>query len=188
METMKVLTLQAAREMRMEERPIPKAGPNQLVCKIRYCGVCGSDIEFILGHIPPFLHMPFILGHENVGTVAEVGEGVTGFEVGDRIICAQPTYCAELCPSCKRGEPNNCIYAFPERTAGFSTLDGGYAEYLLVNDVKHTNIIHIPDNVSFEDAVLFDVVCVAILTRSGDPVSDWATTPSYRAPVPSGCP
>jgi len=148
--------------MRLEERPVPHPGQNQLVVKIDCVGVCGSDIEFYLGHIPPFLKLPVILGHENVGTVAEVGEGVTDFKVGDRLICGPPDFCKELCPVCKEGKTNVCLEAFPMRTAGFSFLDGGYAEYLLVNDVAHTSLVHIPDNVDFKDAVLFDVICVAV--------------------------
>ena len=148
--------------MRLEERPVPEAGANQMLVKIEYAGICGTDVEFFHGHLPPFLRFPILPGHENVGIVTELGEGVTGFEVGDRVICGPPSFCRELCSSCKEGKPNICLNAFPGRTAGFGTLDGGYSEYLLINDVVHTSIVKIPDNVDMADAVLFDVICVAV--------------------------
>ncbi len=159
---MKVLTMYGAHDMRLEERPIPHADENQLVVKIDYVGVCGSDVEFYVGHIPPFLRLPMIPGHENVGTVVEVGEGITDFKAGDRIICGPPGYCKELCPSCREGKNNICLTAFPERTAGFGYVDGGYAEYLLIRDVAHTSLIKVPDAVDLKDAVLFDIICVGI--------------------------
>jgi 2-desacetyl-2-hydroxyethyl bacteriochlorophyllide A dehydrogenase len=159
---MKTLVMYGAGDIRLEERPQPAAGHNQLVVKIDYVGVCGSDLEFYHGHIPPFLKTPLILGHENVGTVAQVGEGVEGFKVGERLICGPPSTCAELCPSCREDKANACLFAFPGRTAGFGKLDGGYAEYLLINDVAHTALVKIPDNVDSKDAVLFDVICVGV--------------------------
>ena len=159
---MRALVLHGARDIRIEERPVPVPGPNQLVVKINYSGVCGSDIEFYVGHIPPFLRTPVILGHENAGTVTAVGEGVANFNVGDRLICGPPDFCVEQCPSCKEGRTNICLEAFPGRTAGFSYLDGGYAEYMLINDVAHTTLVKVPDNVDLKDAVLFDVICVAV--------------------------
>ncbi|MDR0719435.1 MAG: alcohol dehydrogenase catalytic domain-containing protein [Treponema sp.] len=159
---MKVLTFYKPGDMRLEERSIPHAGANQLVVKINYVGVCGTDVEFYAGHIPPFIHLPMIPGHENTGTVVEVGEGVTGFQVGDRLICGPPSTCKEMCPSCRKGKTNICLNSFPQRTAGFGNLDGGFSEYLLIHDVAHTSLVKIPDNVDLKDAVLFDVICVAL--------------------------
>ena len=102
-----------------------------------------------------------VLGHENVGTVTAVGEGVTEYQVGDTILCGPPSHCAEDCPSCKRGETNICIHGFP-RTAGIGGPDGGYAEYMLVRDVKHTMLLKVPEGVDPKDAVLFDVICVSL--------------------------
>ncbi len=158
---MKVAAFYGKGDVRIEDRPIPTPGPNQLVVKINYVGVCGTDVEFYKGGYPPFVHLPMVLGHENVGTVTAVGEGVTEYQVGDRILCGPPSHCAEDCPSCQRGETNICIYGFP-RTAGIGGPDGGYAEYMLVRDVKHTMLVKVPDGVDLKDAVLFDVICVAL--------------------------
>ncbi len=159
---MKAVALYGKQDARIVEKDVPTAGPNQLVVKINYVGICGTDVEFYKnGSVPPFVQLPMVLGHENVGTVMEVGEGVTDFKIGDVILCGPPSHCAEDCPSCRQGRTNICINGFP-RTAGIGGPDGGYAEYMLVQDVKHTMLVKVPEGVDPKDAVLFDVVCVAL--------------------------
>ena len=155
---MKAAVFYGAGDIRVEERPMPKAGPGQMVVKIDYCGVCGTDMEAYKHEI---VKPVIVLGHENVGTVYEVGEGVTKFKVGDKVLCGPPSYCAEGCSSCKSGKPNICAYGFP-RTNGIGGPDGGFAEYMLVGDVDHTMIIPVPEGVDIKDAVLFDVICVSL--------------------------
>ncbi len=160
--TMKVGAFYGKEDIRIEQRPIPHAGPNQLVVKINYVGICGTDVEFYrTGAVPPFVQLPMVLGHENVGTVVEVGEGVTDYAVGDMLLCGPPTACAQMCPPCREGKTNICINGFPN-TAGIGGPDGGYAEYYLVRDVKHTMLVKVPDGVDLKDAVLFDVICVSL--------------------------
>ena len=169
---MKAAVLIGKEKIQIEERPIPKAGPGQMVIKIAYVGICGTDIEFYsLGSTPTPL--PKILGHENVGIVSEIGDGVTGFTIGDRVLCGPPTHCVEDCPSCRIGRTNICENGFM-RTAGIGLPDGGYAEYMLIQDVEHTMIVKIPDAVNMEDAVLFDVICVALhgVRKSGFKIGD----------------
>ena len=159
---MKVRNFYGKEDLRLEQKDIPKPGPNQMLVKIRYCGICGTDLEFYrTGGVPPFVQLPMVLGHENVGTVVEVGEGVTDYVPGDMLLCGPPSACAEMCPSCKRGETNICINGFP-KTAGIGGPDGGYAEYMLVRDVKHTMLVKVPEGVDPKDAVLFDVICVSL--------------------------
>ena len=83
---MKVAAFYGKGDVRIEERPVPTPGPNQLVVKINYVGVCGTDVEFYKGGYPPFIQLPMVLGHENSGVVAAVGEGVTDFKVGDKVL------------------------------------------------------------------------------------------------------
>ena len=159
---MKAVALYGKQDARIVEKPVPTAGPNQLVVKINYVGICGTDVEFFQsGAVPPFVQLPMVLGHENVGTVVEVGEGVTDYKVGDVILCGPPSHCAEDCPSCRQGKTNICINGFP-RTAGIGGPDGGYAPYMLVRDVKHTMLVKVPEGVDLKDAVLFDVICVSL--------------------------
>lgn len=156
---MKAAVFYGKADIRFEERPIPKPGLNQLVVKIDYCGVCGTDVEsYETGNV---IQPVIVFGHENIGTVAEVGEGVTEFNVGDRVLCGPPSFCKEGCPSCHEGKTNICIYGFP-RTCGIGGPDGGYAEYMLVPDVAHTILVKVPKNVDPKQAVLFDVVCVSL--------------------------
>ena len=159
---MKAIEFYGKHDARLVEKEKPTAGANQLVVKIDYVGICGTDVEFFQsGAVPPFVHLPMVLGHENVGTVVEVGEGVTEYKVGDKILCGPPSHCAEDCPSCRQGKTNICINGFP-RTAGIGGPDGGYAEYMLVRDVKHTMLVKVPEGVDLKDAVLFDVICVSL--------------------------
>ncbi len=149
-------------DLRIEDVPVPEVGPGQMLVKIAYVGICGTDVEFYKsGMLPPFAKNPLVLGHENSGIVEKVGEGVTKFKVGDRVLCGPPSHCREDCPACKVGRTNICINGFP-RTAGLGQYDGGYAPYLLIHDVEHTMIVPVPDDVDFKDAVLFDVICVAL--------------------------
>ena len=172
-------------DLRIEERPMPRAGKGQMVVKIDYCGVCGTDMEaYKFEIVKPVI----ILGHENVGTVYEIGEGVTGFEVGQKVLCGPPSYCAEHCTSCRQGRPNICDTGFA-RTAGIGGPDGGFAEYMLIQDVAHTMILPIPEGVDPRDAVLFDIICVSLhgLRRSnfkfGDTVAISGTGPIGLAAI-----
>lgn len=145
-------------DVRLEDRPVPEPGPGQLLVRVDYVGICGTDVHSYqrAGIIAPGR----VFGHETVGTVARVGEGVAGFLPGEQILCGPPTHCRENCPSCRRGETNICLNGFP-RTAGIGALDGGYVEYMLVHDVRHTMLVPVPAGVDAREAVLFDVVCVA---------------------------
>lgn len=155
---MKVAAYYGPKDMRIENRPIPTPGPNQMVVKIDYCGICGTDIESYhrAGMIPPIL----VFGHENVGTVVALGEGVSKFQIGDKVLCGPPTHCPEDCSPCQNGQTNICLNGFG-RTAGIRQFDGGYAEYMLIHDVDHTMLIKVEDGTDLTEAVLFDVVCVA---------------------------
>lgn len=182
---MKAAVFYGKGDIRIEERPMPKAGPGQMVVKIDYCGVCGTDVETYKHEI---VKPVIVLGHENVATVYEVGEGVTRFQVGDKVLCGPPSYCKENCAPCRSGKPNICVHGFP-RTNGIGGPDGGYAEYMLVGDVEHTMIIPVPDGVDPKDAVLFDVICVSLhaLRRSnfrfGDTVAVSGTGPIGLAAI-----
>ncbi|MDR1247469.1 MAG: alcohol dehydrogenase catalytic domain-containing protein [Clostridiales Family XIII bacterium] len=156
---MKAAVFYGKNDVRIEERPKPKAGPNQLVVKIDYVGLCGTDADAY--KTGSFLKHGMVLGHENIGTVTELGAGVDGYAVGDRLICGPPTYCAVHCPPCDRGDTNICANALAN-TRGIGGPDGGYAEYMLVQDVKNAILVKLPGNVDPKEAVLFDVICVAI--------------------------
>ncbi len=151
---MKAAVYTGIQRIEFQDRPIPKAGPGEVVVKIKYCGICGTDVDiYFEGILPPGI----VLGHENVGTVAEVGEGVEGWRVGDRVIAGPPGPCGE-CYYCLHGQPSICVRGF-EQTNGLRR-DGGMAEYMLVRDPKYM-LARMPDHVPFEDAVLMDTIATA---------------------------
>jgi len=154
---MKVALYEGPRKITLKQRPDPKAGPGDVIIKIKYVGICGSDFHTYLNG-GPVIPVGIVLGHENVGTVAEVGAGVKGWQVGDRVIASAPGPCGE-CYYCLHGRPSICVNGFPQ-TNGLAR-DGGMAEYMLVKDPA-AMLHRIPDSVSFEDAVLFDIMCVGI--------------------------
>lgn len=151
---MKAALYEAVKTIRLVDRPIPTAGPGEAVIKIKLCGICGTDLHvYFSGLLPPGI----VLGHENVGIVTEVGEGVESVAVGDRVAAGPPGPCGR-CYHCLHGRPCLCVRGF-EETNGLSR-DGGMAEYMWVKDAEQM-LYHIPDGVSFEDAVLFDSMATA---------------------------
>jgi L-iditol 2-dehydrogenase len=150
---------------------VPHAGPGQLVVRMLYAGMCGTDVE---AYEHPILPPNMVLGHENVGEIVEVGAGVRGdWRVGMRIICGPPDACAEGCPACRIGKTNVCSTAFAH-TNGIGGPDGGMAEYMLIADADHTMLIAVPEDVDSKDAVLYDPICVALhgIRRSNFRVGD----------------
>ena len=152
---MKAWLYEGKKSFRLIDRPQPEAGPGEVVVKIALCGICGTDIEMYFdGILPPGITP----GHENVGEIAEVGEGVEGFKTGDRVAVAAPPDSCGRCYQCLHGRPNLCAYGF-ESTPGLRQ-DGGMAEYLLVGDPRQLHLL--PDHLPFEDAVLMDSMAVAL--------------------------
>src|SRR5215475_14815882 len=88
------------------EMPQPVPGPDELLINIAACGICGSDVHGYDGssgrRIPPL-----VMGHEAAGTIAEIGEGVRQFAVGDRVTFDSTVYCGE-CDFCRSGDVNLC--------------------------------------------------------------------------------
>ncbi|WP_213575780.1 2,3-butanediol dehydrogenase [Rhodococcus sp. USK13] len=142
--------------------PEPQAGPGQVKVKVGFNGICGTDLhEYYAGpiFIPTEPHaltgqqMPLVLGHEFSGTVTEIGKGVTGTSVGDRV-AIEPIYRCGHCAPCAAGNYNIC------QQIGFHGLmsDGGMAEYTVVPaDMVHP----LPDNVSLELGALVEPMSVA---------------------------
>jgi len=155
--TMRAVVYRGINDMRLETVPVPRIGPGELLIKIATCGVCGTDLKKI--------HMgshsaPRIFGHEMAGVVAEVGAGVTGFAVGDRVMSFHHVPCGE-CYYCRKQTPAQCpLYKRTGATAGFEPSGGGFAEYIRVMDflVAKGGVVHIPLGVPFEQAAFVEPV------------------------------
>lgn len=109
----------------IEERPIPSPGPGQVLVRLEACGLCHTDIHAIQGDWPVKPALPFVPGHEGVGIVERVGEGVTVRTVGQRVAMPWLGYACGDCRYCVDGRENLCE---KQRNTGYS-VDGGYAEY-----------------------------------------------------------
>lgn len=107
--TMKAVVMHGPRDQRMEERPRPTAGPGEVVVKIEYVGICGSDMHFLeegrLGNW--VVDKPLILGHESAGEVVELGPEVSGLAIGDKVAMEPGVPCGH-CEPCMTGHYNLC--------------------------------------------------------------------------------
>lgn len=123
-------------EPELQDVPTPTPGPGEVLLKVAGAGACHSDISvyrvFDAETALPQLAPSYILGHENSGWVAEVGEGVTGFNKGEAYLVYGPMGCGR-CPACSRGQDTYCHNAadVPHMASGLGR-DGGMAEYLVV--------------------------------------------------------
>ena len=108
--TMKALVAHNPHDFRLEQVDIPKIGPGELLLKVEGCGICAGDIKSYHGAPsfwggegnPPYIKAPMIPGHEFIGIVTEVGEGVNEFSVGDRVASEQIVPCG-VCRFCRTG-------------------------------------------------------------------------------------
>jgi alcohol dehydrogenase, propanol-preferring len=113
--------------LRRAERPVPEPGPGEVLVAVSVCGVCRTDLHVRDGELAPH-RVPVVPGHEVVGAVAAVGEGVARFAEGDRVGIAWLRHTCGECSWCRRGEENLCPAS---RYTGWDE-DGGYAEYAVV--------------------------------------------------------
>lgn len=139
--------------------PIPEIRPGHVLIDVKAAGVCGTDIHIYHGEYDS--NPPVIMGHEVAGVVAEIGDGVTNCQVGDRVTCETYFYVCGQCQFCRSGLPNLC----PDRKSIGSGVHGGFTRYLLVPD---HNIHHLPANVDEIAGALSEPLtcCVHALERT----------------------
>ncbi|MGP0039122.1 MAG: zinc-dependent alcohol dehydrogenase family protein [Rhodomicrobium sp.] len=126
---MKAMVLKAPREpLALEDMETPKASPGQLLLKVRACAVCRTDLHVADGDLKPCCEH-IVPGHEIVGEVAGLGDGVTGFEEGQRVGVGWLGFTCGECEFCRRGEENLCDFA---KFTGYQ-IDGGFAEYTVAD-------------------------------------------------------
>ena len=133
----------------LREVDIPKAGPGEVVVKIRTALTCGTDLKtFRRGH--PKMPTPTLFGHEFSGDIYEVGEGVTKFAAGDQVMTAPTAPCGS-CVYCQKGQENLCS------TAMDTMVFGAYAEYVCVpaHIVEH-NMFAKPEHLSYSEAAMLE--------------------------------
>jgi alcohol dehydrogenase, propanol-preferring len=150
--------------LQLVERPVPTPGPGQVRVRVATCGVCRTDLHLAEGDLPPRRH-GVVPGHEAVGTVDRPGAGASRFAVGDRVGVPWLAHTCGVCAYCRSGRENLCV------APGFTgwDVDGGYAEYLVVDE---DYAYALPDE--FDDVTAAPLLCAGII--------------GYRALRVSGCP
>lgn len=144
--TMKAAVLeQFHHELKIREVPIPAPGQGEVLIKVRASGLCGTDLHIQEGRLQT-VKVPYVPGHETAGEVWELGEGVTGFEIGDRVIVAIDILC-NTCRFCTTGRGNLCSNLV---RLGFER-NGGHEEYMVA---PAANLLKISDHVPFEKAAI----------------------------------
>ncbi len=152
--------------LRYGDFPMPAAHDSWVLVHNRACGICGSDVHILSGgHNDRFKckeNLPAVLGHELAGVVADCAEN-TGFALGDRVAVEAIHTCIDFgssCPRCLSGETNHCHEGMTHVGLPYTRmLPGGYGEYSLVHK-RH--LYKLPDNVSFEEAALLDILVVNV--------------------------
>ncbi len=152
--TMRATVFHAPGDIRVEEVPRPTAGPGEAVIRVTTTTICGTDVHIVKGEYP--VRPGLVIGHEPVGVINELGAGVIGYEVGERVLVGAITPCGQ-CLACLRGFTSQCGAGGTYQAMGGwrfgNTIDGAQAEYLRV-PAAQANLTKIPDGVTDEQVVL----------------------------------
>jgi len=149
---MRVAMYYSNNDVRVEEMPTPEIGPGEILMRVEASGICGSDVMewYRLNKVP------LVLGHEVAGVVEVVGEGVSRYQVGDRIIAAHHVPC-NTCRYCLRGDYTVC-----DTLRGTNFYPGGFAEFVRVPAINvDRGTFRLPREISFEEGTFVEpVACV----------------------------
>ena len=147
--------------------PDPAVGDDDVLVRVKACGICGSDVAGHTGKTGRRLP-PLIMGHEAAGVVERVGRNVRDFAPGDRICFDSTVYCNQ-CPACKQGLFNRCV---KRQVLGVSVPEfkrqGAFAEFVVV---PHWICAKLPDNMSFVQAALLEPASIGTHAASRPPIS-----------------
>ncbi len=152
--TMRAMVLaEPGKPLEPRELPVPRPGPGQVLIRVHVCGVCRTDLHLADGELP-HPKLPVVPGHEIVGEVAAVGEGVDRFAAGQRVGVPWLGWTCGRCSHCRAGRENLCDHA---KFTGY-TLDGGYAEYT-VADARY--VFPLPED--FGDQPAAPLLCAGLI-------------------------
>lgn len=154
--TMLAAVYRGVNDVRIETVPVPKLGPGEMLVRVHSCGVCGTDLK----KISTGSHSaPRIFGHETAGVVAAVGDGVTDYQLGDRVMVFHHIPCGN-CFYCRSKTFAQCsTYKKVGCTAGFEPSGGGFSEYVRVMDwIVKAGTVRVPPNVPLEQACFVEPV------------------------------
>jgi alcohol dehydrogenase len=177
--TMKAVVFRGPGDIRLEMMSVPKARAGEVVIRVTLTTICGTDLHILKGEYP--VKAGLIIGHEPVGVIHEIGDGVTGYAVGDRVLVGTITPCGQ-CNACLSGNWSQCGGALGGWEFG-NTINGAQAEYLRVPHAQ-ANLAKIPDELADEQVVLLaDIASTGISAAEsadlqiGDSVAVFAQGP-----------
>jgi threonine dehydrogenase-like Zn-dependent dehydrogenase len=151
---MKATVFHGKDDIRVEDVPQPHPAAGEAVIRVTLTTICGTDLHIVRGEYP--VNPGLVIGHEPVGVIEELGEGVSGYAIGDRVLVGAITPCGQ-CHACLSGHLSQCGHgAGYEAIGGWrfgNTINGAQAEYLLVPSAQ-ANLAKIPDELSDEQVVL----------------------------------
>jgi len=154
MERMRATVFHGKDQIRVEEVERPRAGAGEAVIRVTLTTICGTDLHIVRGEYP--VREGLIIGHEPVGVIEELGPGVTGYGIGDRVLVGAITPCGQ-CRACLSGHLSQCGHGDGYEALGGwrfgNTINGAQAEYLLVPHAQ-ANLARIPDELTDEQVVL----------------------------------
>jgi len=154
MERMRATVFHGQDQIRVEEVERPRAGAGEAVIRVTLTTICGTDLHIVRGEYP--VREGLIIGHEPVGVIEELGPGVTGYGIGDRVLVGAITPCGQ-CRACLSGHLSQCGHGDGYEALGGwrfgNTINGAQAEYLLVPHAQ-ANLAKIPDELADEQVVL----------------------------------
>ena len=154
MNTMRALVFRGTNDIRVENVERPRAGVGEAVVRVTLTTICGTDLHILRGEYP--VRPGLVIGHEPVGMIEELGPGVTGYAVGDRVLVGAITPCGQ-CRACLSGNLSQCGHGDGYEAIGGwrfgNTINGAQAEYLLVPSAQ-ANLAKIPPGLTDEQVVL----------------------------------
>jgi (R,R)-butanediol dehydrogenase/meso-butanediol dehydrogenase/diacetyl reductase len=165
---MKAAVLKKYNEFTVVEKPQPHMTENEVLVKVKFASICGSDQHLYKGDFHPRTKLPFTPGHEFAGVVENIGKDVSGYEVGEKVAVDPIIWCGE-CDACKIGHYPACNKL---RLIGIDQ-DGGFADYV---SVPPSMLYKVPNSVSHEHAALVEVygigfhACNRAKVKSGDSI------------------
>jgi L-iditol 2-dehydrogenase len=153
--TMQAAVLHGREDIRIEQVPVPEARPGELIVRVGAALTCGTDLKvFRRGYHARMIVPPALFGHELAGTIVEVGEGVTSFAPGDRVVALNSAPCGE-CYFCKRSQENLCD--------DLLFNNGAYAEFIRIPArIAAKNTLKVPEHVPLEHAALTEPLACAV--------------------------
>ncbi len=154
-ERMRAAVLYGKEDVRLEFVPVPRIGAGELLVRVRTALTCGTDVKvFRRGYHAKMINPPALFGHEMAGDVVEIGDSVTGFQIGDRIVAANSAPC-DRCFFCLRNQRNLC--------EDLLFNNGAYAEFIrLPQRIVQKNTYRIPDRLDYKDAALAEPLACAL--------------------------